>query len=310
MHPELRRRMIIRLLLGATLLAALLYLSGLAPTLQFGDATRRGFLLVPALPTSLYIAMLMVALVGVGLTLLVSILHRQRGPRQPEPLRESEAPKPFWQSVVTMLAWLVLVGLGLNWLMRHGREVQEFFERIRAEIGAMREILGSDAGPLLEQVSSSTAGYALFVTVVVIYGGIALVALWVLIEDRGHGGASTTSEDRDVRRVRQAMTAGLRELREHAEPRQAIIACYAQLEHLLEDHGVPAYHHLTPQEYMGAALRGLELPLDAFAELIRLFELARYSVHPLDDEARTTAITHLERLTAHLQGGMPYGAHP
>jgi hypothetical protein len=71
---------------------------------------------------------------------------------------------------------------------------------------------------------------------------------------------------------------------------------------LLEDHGVPAYHHLTPQEYMGAALRGLDLPLDAFAALIRLFELARYSLHPLDDAARTTAITHLERLTAHLEG--------
>jgi hypothetical protein len=310
MHAEARRRMIIRLLLGATLLAVLLYLSGLAPTLQFGDATRRGFLLVPALPMPLYITMLMVALAGVGLTLLVSILHRRRGPRTPEPPREPEERKPFWQSVVSLLAWLVLVGLGLNWLIRHSREVQDFLERIRAEIGAMREILASDTGPLLEQVSSSTAGYALFVMVVVIYGGIALVALWVLIEDRGHGGASTTPEDRDVRRVRQAMTAGLQELRAHDEPRQAIIACYAQLEHLLEDYGVPAYHHLTPQEYMGAALRGLDLPLDAFAELIRLFELARYSVHPLDDVARTTAITQLERLTAHLQGEVPHVTRP
>jgi Domain of unknown function (DUF4129) len=212
--------------------------------------------------------------------------------------------------VLSTLAWLVLVGLCLNWLMRHGQEVQNFLERLRAELGAMRELLGSDARPLVEQVSSSTAGYALFVMVVVIYGGIALVALWVLIEDRGYGGVSSPQEDREVRRVRQAMTAGLRELREHEEPRQAIIACYAQLEHLLEDHGVPAYHHLTPQEYMGAALRGLELPLDAFAELIRLFELARYSVHPLDDAARATAITHLERLTAHLQAGVPHVTRP
>ena len=41
-------------------------------------------------------------------------------------------------------------------------------------------------------------------------------------------------------------------------PRLAIIACYARLEYLLEDHGVPAYHHLTPQEYMGTAVRGLD----------------------------------------------------
>jgi hypothetical protein len=98
------------------------------------------------------------------------------------------------------------------------------------------------------------------------------------------------------------MTAGLHELREHTDPRHAIIACYARLEHLLEDHGVPAYHHLTPQEYMGAALRGLDLPPDALAGLIRLFELARYSLHILDDGARMAAIGHLERLKAYLEG--------
>jgi hypothetical protein len=136
--------------------------------------------------------------------------------------------------------------------------------------------------------------------VVVLYGGIALVALWVLLEDHGCARDSTAPRDANVRRVRRAMTAGLRELRAHTEPRQAIIACYARMEHLLEDHGVPAWRHLTPQEYMGAALRGLDLPMDAFTGLIGLFELARYSLHPLDEAARTTAITHLERLTTHL----------
>lgn len=105
------------------------------------------------------------------------------------------------------------------------------------------------------------------------------------------------------------MSAGLRELREHTEPRQAIIACYARLEHLLEDHGLPAYHHLTPQEYMGAALRGLDLPLDTFAGLVGLFELARYSLHPLDDASRTTAIAHLERLTTYLESETVHAIH-
>jgi hypothetical protein len=104
------------------------------------------------------------------------------------------------------------------------------------------------------------------------------------------------------------MQAGLRELHEHTDPRQAIIACYARLEYLLEDHGMPAYHHLTPQEYMGAALRGLDLPHDAFAGLIRLFELARYSLHPLDDAARAAARAHLERLTAHVEGETVHAA--
>jgi hypothetical protein len=171
----------------------------------------------------------------------------------------------------------------------------------------MHALLGSGTRPVVDQVSSPVAGYTLFVIVIAIYGSIGLIALWVLLEDRGHARDSTSAQDPQVRRVRQAMTAGLRELRAHTEPRQAIIACYARMEHLLEDHGVPALRHLTPQEYMGTALRGLDLPLDACAGLIQLFELARYSIHPLDDSARTTAIAHLERLTAHLQRGVVYG---
>jgi hypothetical protein len=195
------------------------------------------------------------------------------------------------------------MGLGLTWLMRHSADVQAFLVRLRAEVEAIHELLGSSTGALVHQVSSPTAGYALFGMVVVVYGGIALLALWILLEDRGVGRSRPPQEDPRVRGVQRAMTAGLRELREHGEPRQAIIACYARLEHLLEDHGVAAYDHLTPQEYMGAALRGLDLPLEAFAGLIWLFELARYSLHPLDDAARTLAITHLEQLTAHLQEG-------
>ena len=75
--------------------------------------------------------------------------------------------------------------------------------------------------------------------------------------------------------AQRAVAAGLQELRLHTDPRQAIIACYARLEHLLEDYGVPAYGYLTPQEYMGAALHDLDLPTDAFAGLVGLFELAR-----------------------------------
>jgi len=310
MDVRLRRRVIIGLLLGAMLLAVLLYLSGLAATLQLGDTGVRGFLLVPALSTPLYVIMLLVVLAGVGLSLLVSMLQRRRGPRSPKPPREAEAPKPFWQSALTALAWIALVGVGTNWLIRHGPQVQEFLGRIRAQVGAMRESLAAGGQPMVEQVSSSTAGYTLFVMVVVIYGGIALVALWVLFEDRGYAPGSGMPQDPRVRQIRRAMQAGLQELRQHAEPRQAIIACYARLEYLLEDHGVPAYEHLTPQEYMGFALRDLDLPLDAFNGLIHLFEVARYSLHPLDDGARVAATSHLERLTAHLEGGAVHGVRP
>jgi hypothetical protein len=105
--------------------------------------------------------------------------------------------------------------------------------------------------------------------------------------------------------LRRAVTAGLNALQQHDDPRLAIIACYARLEHLLEDHGVPADTTLTPQEYVGAALHGLDVtsePLaEALANLVQLFELARYSLHPLDDEAKQAAATYLETIKSHLE---------
>jgi hypothetical protein len=302
MTPELRRQLTIGCLLGAMLAGVLLYLSGLASSVQLGDAALRGFLLVPDLPTPLYITMTLVVVGGVGLTLVASLLQRRRRPRAPQQ-REPRAPRTPWQVFVSTVVSLAVMGAVLGWLLRHGSHLQEVLERLRVEIGSMHELLSGGTRALVQQVSSPTTGYALFVLVIVVYGGVGLLGLWAVLESWGGARRGDAQDDPATRQVRRAMSAGLRELREHAEPRQAIIACYARLEHLLEDRGVPTYHHLTPQEYMGAVLRGLDLPPEAFAGLVGLFELARYSLHPLDETARAAAITHLEQLTTHLEGG-------
>jgi hypothetical protein len=60
---------------------------------------------------------------------------------------------------------------------------------------------------------------------------------------------------------------------------------------------------------MGTALRDVDLPAEAFAGLVALFELARYSLHPIDDTARLTAMAYLEQLQAHLQQDETHAAH-
>ena len=135
----------------------------------------------------------------------------------------TEPAEPFWQSMLTMLAWVGLIAVGLNWLIRHGREVQDFLERVRSEVGAIREALGSGIVPLVDQVSSPTAGYTLFVIVVVIYGGIALVALWVLFEDGALGHGSGAAEDPHLRQVRR-MVGGDSMIAVDA-PRRTVVVC-------------------------------------------------------------------------------------
>jgi hypothetical protein len=48
-------------------------------------------------------------------------------------------------------------------------------------------------------------------------------------------------------------------------------------------------------------LQGLDVPEDAFAGLVVLFEQARYSLHPLGEADKQTAIAHLETIQAHLE---------
>ena len=76
----------------------MLYLSGLSTTLQLGDADLP-VLLVPALPTPLYIVMAVVVVLGVGCTLLASFRQHRRRSRDQE--RESEAVKTPWQALVS-----------------------------------------------------------------------------------------------------------------------------------------------------------------------------------------------------------------
>ncbi len=308
MTPIRQRQVTPRLLLGAALLGTVLYLSGLAATLQLSDANLPGVLLIPALPMPLYIVMAVVVLGGVGVTLLASL--RQRRQRASlEAQRRLETVRTPWQALVSTLASLTLLLIVLVWVMRHGPEVYQFLERLRTGVQHAQALLEAGRDSFVQRVHSSTTGYTLFIIVILVYGGLGLLGLWILCEGWGKTRLHSTADDPRPHQVRRAVAAGLQELRIHTDPRQAIIACYARLEHLLEDYGVPAYGHLTPQEYMGAALHDLDLPTDAFAGLVGLFELARYSLHPLDDRARARAIVHLEQLNAHLERDHTYAVH-
>jgi hypothetical protein len=289
-------------LLGTIGLGVVLYLGGLSTTLRLGNAQVQGVILVPALPTAMYVTMALVVGAGVGITLLTSFVQRRRQPTDAQRRREPERPRAPWQVLVHLLAWAVLCALGLRWLMQHGAELLQWWAQWSHELETLPELLATSTHSLFRQVDSPTAGYALFLVVVIVYGGLAALGIWVLCTDRDPPYALAPQEDARTQQVRRAVTAGLHALQQHADPRQAIIACYARLEYLLEDHGVPAYRALTPQEYMGAALQGLDLPVAAFAGLVALFEQARYSLHPLDDTARTLALTHLATLKHHLEG--------
>lgn len=295
--PSRPYRTTARFLLGVTGLNLALYLSGLASSLRLGETSAKGFLLIPKLPTPLYIIMAVVVLACMSITFLNSFLRRRK-PSDDTHLRQPEAIQAPWYARLMTLIGMLSVPLMLFWLLRQGSPLREVLQQLRQGLADLQ----ASPGPPILQVDSPIAGYALFMVVLVIYGGIAALGIWVLFDGRFAVPAASETETEDIRRVRRAVTAGLRALHDHDDPRHAIIACYAQLEHLLEDHGMPAHAAFTPQEYMGAALRGIDVPEDALAGLVSLFEQARYSLHPLDDMDKQAATDHLETIKAHLEG--------
>lgn len=293
--------------LGTAFVGLLLCLGGLTAHLRLGNTAHSGMLLVPQLPASLYIVMAVVVVLGIGLTLLVSITQRRRKAERQLQKHQETARTP-WQAALSMLATLAVFAFLLWWVVRYGAHLQALFARLRVDVESMQGFF-EEARSMVRQVHSPTAGYAVFTAVMVVYGGMAVLAGWVLLESFAFWRlrSQTPSEEPQRRQVRRAVQAGLRALHDHSEPRAAIIACYARLEHLLEDYGVPVAQHLTPQEYLKSVLQELELPLDILTALVELFELARYSLHPLEDADRLRAIGYLENLQHHLQGAPLYG---
>ncbi|GIX48835.1 MAG: hypothetical protein KatS3mg131_3046 [Candidatus Tectimicrobiota bacterium] len=300
MRAVRQRRVRQGMLLVAALLGMGVCLRGLASTLRLGDAQRQGLLLVPALSPTLAWVMLGIVSAYAILTVFLGLGQRRRR-RQPEAEPERRLPlRSSWQVALSLTVWGVALCFGLAWLLRHNPQLQQLITDLHTRLLELQTLLHRSGGMLERQVRSSLAGYALFLAVSGIYGGLALLALWALLEEWRPQRTGRVAIPRRLRHVQQAVAAGLQALHHIADPRQAIVACYGRLEHLLVDYGVPVSQTLTPQESMDVALQGLDLPQEALAGLVELFELARYSLHPLDDTARQRALAYLETLQAAL----------
>ncbi len=106
--------------------------------------------------------------------------------------------------------------------------------------------------------------------------------------------ASPETALRTIERVRDALHTG-------DEPRRAIIAAYAAMEHAVQAQGVERRATQTPAEFLLRALADdLIQHRDAAEQLLDLFELARFSTLPLPADAVAVADRALGVLEADL----------
>jgi len=104
--------------------------------------------------------------------------------------------------------------------------------------------------------------------------------------------------------VKQALSS----LKESGKYHDTILECYRQMCNILSDEGFRIAPTQTAREFASSVSGKLRLGRDFVTGLTFLFEEARYSDHPIDDEKRGLAVNELhslERALANTSGGEP-----
>jgi uncharacterized protein DUF4129 len=90
-----------------------------------------------------------------------------------------------------------------------------------------------------------------------------------------------------------AVSDAIDDLRAEPDARRAVIAAYARMEGALARRGHARHLAETPFEYLSRVLLSLQVRGGAVRELTELFERAKFSTHPIDEEMKERAISAL-----------------
>jgi Domain of unknown function (DUF4129) len=101
-------------------------------------------------------------------------------------------------------------------------------------------------------------------------------------------------------RVGSGLRRSLVDLGSERDPRLAVQRAYARMEESLGEIELSRAPDETPTEFAARVLRVLGASAAAASDLTRLFEIARFSDHPMDEDDRRRAIASVRRVEAEL----------
>ncbi len=126
-------------------------------------------------------------------------------------------------------------------------------------------------------------------------GALAL-ALWIALGDRLAQAHEEEVDEPPAAPLEDLVEESLEDLRSEADPRRAIVRCYARFERAAADAGLERKPWFTPMEFMRETLARLPVPRAAVPTLTGLFELARFSHHALGPRERDRALDALHEI--------------
>jgi uncharacterized protein DUF4129 len=272
------------------------FLLGLAAVIRMagpaaGIGSPSGVIRLPREVTATIITLFALAAV-VFVTHLVRRGWSRRQPGEDPPEGTGEARRvPTWVRAVRQIAgFLYFVALAYA-LSRGGVSLDAIL--------ALGAGAGSAGGttPAGAAAESAPALVIWSFAVLAVFAGLGALglALWVSLgarlarpDDDDEGPAASPLE--------AAVDDSVEDLRAEPDPRRAIVRCYARFERAAAASGVERKPWSTPMEFMRETLRRLPLPRTAVPTLTGLFELARFSHHPLGPSERDRALAALDEI--------------
>jgi hypothetical protein len=292
-----RSGMPVRLGAGAVIATGLLLLLaatvGPAPAPAGEPGTKLRIRLPDAVPV------LVSGLLLVSAIILFSIQRRRRPSEEtPEASRAARGLPPWAAALAAALPLLVLVlGCYLVWRYWSAADRQPI-EQAFAAIAGLLDLLTLPDKPPTSIPSLDLAVAALLLAfALAVFAMMVLVALadpierWWTARAAGPAAAPPPEALPDV----QA------DLRAEPDVRLAIIRAYGRFERALAMARAPRAVWQTPAEFMRSTLTRLPVPAAPVRRLTALFEVARFSAHPLGREARDAACDCLDEIGAALE---------
>lgn len=240
------------------------------------DERGSGGLIAPKLPSYAAWILVPLLLMAVVASFLV-VTQVVTGRRTSRPTRA-----PLWAQFLT----LVIVVMSVVLLQKAG--ILDRFQDDSRDRIAQEDVNARPARDADGDVTRSTAlGVVVTIVLVLVLTGILALTLSVLRRQRG---APTVTEDPETEALLHGVDAGIEDLSTIADPRAAVIACYARMESSLAAVGLALSPAEAPLEFLGRVLTERNVLESSASRLTSLFELARFSEHAVDESQRADAL--------------------
>ena len=242
------------------------------------------------------VRVLVLGLLALSAVILVALQRPRPAEGTPEPSRPPRRLPPWAAALVSLLPLVLVVAawylVSRYWSGGDGQPIEKAF----AALAGLLDLL-----TLADKPPTSIPSLDMAIAVLLVLLTVGIFALMVLVALADRLETWWTERGRTAPAARETLAAIQADLRAEPDARRAIIRAYGRFERALAGARAPRAAWQTPAEFMRTTLARLPVAAAPVRRLTALFEVARFSAHPLGVEARDAACDCLDEIGTALE---------